>query len=99
MIDQTRFLSIVFCVENIYSRVNFCGNKMFAVIFMHGNLFLRIAGKIAKIRTRKNFVPHGTFIRSATDLMFEGSIVFLISSTASDSDLNSKVLRSFSAND
>ena len=31
---------------------------MFAVIFICGNLFLRIAGKIAKIRTRKNFVPH-----------------------------------------
>ena len=30
---------------------------MFAVIFICGNLFLRIAGKIAKIRTRKNFVP------------------------------------------
>ena len=32
------------------------------VIFIWGNLFLRIAGKtakIAKIRTRKNFVPHG----------------------------------------
>ena len=34
-----------------------------------------------------------------TYLMFEGSIVFLISSTASDKDLNSKVLRSFSAKD
>ena len=32
---------------------------MFAVIFICGKLFLRIAGKIAKIRTRKNFVPHG----------------------------------------
>ena len=35
---------------------------MFAVIFLCGDLFLRIAGKIAKIskiRTRKNFVPHG----------------------------------------
>ena len=32
-------------------------------------------------------------------LMLEGSMVFFISSTASDSDLNSKVLRSFSAND
>ena len=35
---------------------------MFAVIFICGNVFLRIAGKIAKIakiRTRKNFVPHG----------------------------------------
>ena len=34
---------------------------MFAVIFICGNLFLRIAGKIAKIRTCKNFVPHGRF--------------------------------------
>ena len=37
---------------------------MFAVIFIAGNLFLRIAGKIAKIakiRTRKNFVPHGIY--------------------------------------
>ena len=36
--------------------------KMFAVIFIHGNLFLQIAGKtakIAKIRTPQNFVPHG----------------------------------------
>jgi len=35
---------------------------MFAVIFICGNLFLRVAGKIAKnakIRTRKNFVPRG----------------------------------------
>ena len=34
-----------------------------------------------------------------THLMFEGSMVFFISSTASDNDLNSKVLRSFSASD
>ena len=35
---------------------------MCAVIFICGNLFLRIAGKTAKIekiRTRTNFVPHG----------------------------------------
>ena len=32
---------------------------MFAVTFICGNLFLRIAGKISKIRIRKNFVPHG----------------------------------------
>ena len=39
--------------------------------FFCGNLFLRIAGKIAKIvkiRTRKNFVPHG--ISSLSDLFF-----------------------------
>ena len=41
---------------------------MFAVIFICGNLFLRIAGKTAKIakirivRTRKNFASHGNFI-------------------------------------
>ena len=32
---------------------------MFAVIFICGNLFLQIAGKIANIRTCKNFLPHG----------------------------------------
>ena len=32
---------------------------MFAVIFICGKLFLRIAEKIVKIRTRENFVPHG----------------------------------------
>ena len=52
MIEQTRFVSTVFLcsefkLENIYSGVNFAG-KMFAVIFICGNLFLRIAGKIAK---------------------------------------------------
>ena len=31
---------------------------MFAVIFICGNLFLRIAGKTVKIRTHKNFMPH-----------------------------------------
>ena len=67
MIEQTRFLSTVFLcsefkLEYIYSGVNFLAGKMFAVIFICGDLFLRIAGKsakIAKIRTRKNFVPHG----------------------------------------
>ena len=33
--------------------------KIFALTFICENLFLRIAGKIAKIRTRKNFVLHG----------------------------------------
>ena len=63
MIEQTRFPSTVFLrsefkLGNIYSGVNFPG-KMFAVIFICGNLFLRIAGKTAKIGTRKKFVPHG----------------------------------------
>ena len=53
MIEQTRFVSTVFLcsefkLENIYSGVNFDG-KMFSVIFICGNLFLRITGKIAKI--------------------------------------------------
>ena len=34
---------------------------MFAVIFICENLFLPIAGKIAKLRTRKNFVPHSIY--------------------------------------
>ena len=33
--------------------------KCLRVIFICRNLFVRIAGKIAKIRARKNFVPHG----------------------------------------
>ena len=32
---------------------------MFVVIFICGNLFLRFSEKIAKIRTRKTFVPYG----------------------------------------
>ena len=48
VIEQTQFLSTPFLcsefkLENIYSGVNFCQE---------------IAGKIAKIRTHKNFVPH-----------------------------------------
>ena len=62
MIEQTRFLSTVFLgsefkLENIYFGENFCGKNVC------GNLFLRIARKTAKsrkIRTRKNFVPHGS---------------------------------------
>ena len=48
-------------VYNFYSGVNFA-EKEFAVILFCGSLFLRIAknpAKIAKIRTRKNLVPHG----------------------------------------
>ena len=65
VIEQTRFLSTVFLcsefkLEYIYSGVNFCGKNVCG-IFICGNLFLHFAGKsakIAKIRTRKNFVPH-----------------------------------------
>ena len=59
------FLVLYFCVVNFSqsilntrSRVNLCGKNVF-VNFLGGKLFLRIAGKIAKIRTRKNFVPDG----------------------------------------
>ena len=48
--------------------------KMFAVIFICGNVFLRIAGKIAKIRTRKNFVPHGSHL---TYKLFSKSYLFI----------------------
>ena len=48
---------------------------MFALIFIYGNLFLRIAGKTAKIRTRKNFVPH-----SSLDHVYISSQPFLGSS-------------------
>ena len=46
--------------------------KMFAVIFICGNLFLRIAGKIARIRTRKNFVPHG--ICASCNMIIDSSV-------------------------
>ena len=57
VIEQTRFLSTVFLctafkLENIYLGVNLCGN------FISRNLFLRIAGKIAKISTHNNIAPH-----------------------------------------
>ena len=65
MIEQTRFLSTVFLcsefkLENIYSGVNFCGKNVCGNFYLR-ELILRITAKIAKIRTRKNFVPHGTW--------------------------------------
>ena len=62
VIEQTQFLSIPFLcsefkLENIYSGVNFCQKNVYRN-FICGNLFWQIAGKIAKIRTHKNFVPH-----------------------------------------
>ena len=40
----------------LYSGVNFCGKNVCRnIIFICGNFFLRVAGKIAK-----NFVPHGS---------------------------------------
>ena len=52
VIEQKQNLGVVFLcrefmLENIYSGVNFCG-KMYAVISYLCELFLRIAGKIAK---------------------------------------------------
>ena len=61
MIEQTRFLSTVFLGSEF--KLEKIAGKMSAVIFSCGNLLLRIAGKtakIAKIRTRKNFLPHGS---------------------------------------
>ena len=62
MIEQTRFLSTVFsCSEFKFGYLlwsKFLQEKCLRY-FIYGNLFLRIAGKNAKIRTRKNFVPLG----------------------------------------
>ena len=52
-------------VYNFYSGVNFCEKKIGVILFCE-NLFWRIAkkpakiAKIAKIRTCKNLVPHGS---------------------------------------
>ena len=48
VIEQTPLLSTVFLCSEF--KIEF---------FICRSLFLRMAGKIAKIRTRKNFVPHG----------------------------------------
>ena len=56
---STVFLCSEFKLENIYSGVNFFAGIRFAVIFICGNLFLRMAEKTAKIRTHKNFQPYG----------------------------------------
>ena len=60
VIEQTQFLNTVFLfgkfkLESIYSGVNFCGSLFFSSSFFY---FCGIAGKIAKIRTHQNFVPH-----------------------------------------
>ena len=66
MIEQTRFLSTVFLcsefkLENIYSAVNFCGKNVCGCFLFAGTYFWGSHEEIAKIRTRKNFVPHGIF--------------------------------------
>ena len=73
VIEQTQFLSTVFLcsefkLENIYSGLNFCGKNVCR------NLFLRIAEKITKIRTRKNFVPHDTYEYSILHITYSKRI-------------------------
>ena len=67
MIEQTRFLSTVFLcsefkLENIYSGVNFCGKNVCGNFYLLELIFADRwkNRKNAKIRTRKNFVPHGS---------------------------------------
>ena len=83
MIEQTRFLSTVFLcsefkLENIYSGVNFCRKNVCDNLYLR-ELFLRIAGKIAKVRTRKNFVPHGILPKSGRQDVDHCSFFLIIS--------------------
>ena len=86
MIEQTRFLSTVFLcsefkLENIYSGINFCGKNVCGNSYLR-ELFLRIAGKIAKNRTLKNFMPHGILPKSrrqGVDSAVDCSFFLLIS--------------------
>ena len=52
-------LQISIFVYNFYSEVLIFAEKKIAAILLCGNLFLRIGKKPAKIRIRKNLVPHG----------------------------------------
>ena len=64
---------------------------MFAVIFIWGNLFLRIAGKtakIAKIITRKNFVLHGNIAKSHLQQKELKSMTFFNQLTFFHADIN-----------
>ena len=85
MIEQTRFLSTVFlCNElklvNIYSGANVCGRNVCGIFLGGGTtVFLRIAGKSAKIRTRKNFVPHN--IANLSKLCFVDSLSLFLRKT------------------
>ena len=70
----TVFLCSEFKFKNIYSGVDFCGKNVYSIYYyccyyyfiiiisFCRNPFLRIAGKNANVRTRKNFVPHGSLI-------------------------------------
>ena len=64
--------------------------KMLVEIFMCGNLFLQIAGRIAKIRTLKNFVPHGSKFQDIAQRMGCNEVV-------SDNQLISLLVRYFAA--
>ena len=68
VIEQTWFLSIVFLcsefkLENIYSGVNFCRKNVCGNLCLRELISVQFLGKIAKIKTRKIFVPHGRFIK------------------------------------
>ena len=81
VIEQTRLLSTVFLcsefkLENIYAGVNF-GGKNVAGTYFCGSLKKKNA-KIAKIRTRKNFVPHGRPFPSYLSLRTSVSAKLLI---------------------
>ena len=60
------FLLVVVLLSLLYS---------FLFFFFLPELILRIAGKIANIRTRKNFVPHGSLIMLLPDLTVKRNII------------------------
>ena len=66
-----------FCGKNVYSIYYYYRYYYFVIIiiFFCRNLFLRIAGKIANIRTRKNVVPHGSLIMLLPDLTVKRNII------------------------
>ena len=83
MIEQTRFLSTVFLcsefkLENIHSGGNFCRKNVCEDLYLR-EVFLRIAGKIAKVRTCKNFVPHGILPKSRRQDVHHCSFFLIIS--------------------
>ena len=61
--EQTRFVSAAFLWskfkrDNVYSGVNVCGKNVFGYFYSRKLIFADRCRKIAKIRTRKNLVPH-----------------------------------------
>ena len=65
MILSTVFLCSEFKLENIYSGVIFCGKNVGDNFYLPELIFAdrwkNRKNRKLKIRTRKNFVPHGTF--------------------------------------